>query len=334
MKKVCAIVLVVCFFSACFSTGKEVPQQQTVIRESDVDIGYVWMMPLRTTFEELLTNTDQWRETRAVIDVIGYADHDLVRNYSDDVLRAGFAVLNELGLPLALEVGAVKEWGTTGQGTFYAQQPMWEKFIDLGATIVGIVMDEPLVAVHAHPQFNHIRGDAAKLEYAAEETAEFMRLVREDYPDWFIACIEVFPHFSANYMIRFINTLEEKLAEKGVRGQDFFRLDVNWAAFQHFSMPWLDGWRQARRIEDHCRSIGLPFSQIYWASDIPRDPGGWLNSILRMGQGYRDAGGRPDQYVIQSWLNNENIPENALPETDPHSFTYSVLEFNRQFIPR
>ena len=298
------------------------------------NIGYKWMMPRRNTFEELTTRLGEWQDTQSLIDVIGYADHNLNNLYSDTVLRNGFAAMNKAGLPLGLEVGAIKEWGLGREGTFRVQKPMWDRFISLGATIAGIVMDEPLVAVGAHAQFDFVGDADARFEYAVEHTAEFIKMVREDYPDWFIADIEVFPHFTADYVIRWIDALEARLKEKGVRGQEFFRMDVDWNAFTSKNLTWEQGWLEVKRIEDHCRSIGLPFSLVYWAADIPRAPGGWLNSILRMGQGYKDAGGKPDQYVIQTWLNSENIPELTLPESDPHSFTYSVLEFNKQFIPR
>ena len=323
--KVCAAVVFFMVLSACEGPIDEVPPQP-------IGPTYIWMMPRRTTFEELLTNIDQWQETLELVDVIGYADHDLNRLYSDAVLSHGFAVLNDIGLPLALEVGAIKEWSVTGAGTFAIQRQTWDKLIGLGATIVGIVLDEPLVAVHAHSQFNFVGDAEAKFEYAVEETAEFIRLVRENYPHWFVADIEVYPHFTADYVIRWIDALEARLRAKGVRGQEFFRMDVDWNAFRPRNQ-YMQHWEEVRRIEDHCRSIGLPFSQIYWAANIPRDPGGWLDAILEMGQRYQDAGGMPDQYVIQSWLNNEEIPEKTLPETDPESFTYSVLEFRKQFIP-
>jgi hypothetical protein len=76
-----------------------------------------------------------------LIDIIGYADHRLVGHNSDGVLEECFAVMNRIGLPLALEVGAVKEWGIDAEGTFNSQKPMWDKFIRLGANIAGIVMD-------------------------------------------------------------------------------------------------------------------------------------------------------------------------------------------------
>ena len=361
MNKLVIAAVVLLAFSACVGhKTTEKPLESTANMDG---LGYVWMMPKSGSFIELLDNDklDQWQETLAAIDIIGYADHVLFGSRDEDmrlipypreVHEAVFEVMNQIGLPLALEVGAVKPWGRTGLSAFTQQNnSFWKNFIERGATIAGIVMDEPLSAVFNRYDTHFAdlipeNTPEAKFEYAIEETAYFMQLVREEYPDWFIACIGVYPNFDADETILWIDALEARLAEKGVRGQEFFRLDVDWNAFgknytnalgQRRYISWERGWSEVKRIEDHCRSIGLPFSLVYWAADVAAspvlraDPASWLNSILQMGQRYQNAGGRPDQYVIQTWI--PNIPEKTLPETDPHSFTYSVVEFNKQIIP-
>ena len=350
MKKVFAAMVLLLCLTAC--GGPEEEEELGPTANMDGRGGYVWMMPKGDTFLEFMDddNLEQWKETLAVIDIIGYADHVLNREYTRTQHEAGFAVMKEIGLPLALEVGAVKEWGRTGQATYTSQRRMWNNFTTRGATIAGIVMDEPLAAVYNHyaTHFTELIPEntpAAKFEYAVEETAEFMRLVLEEYEDWFIACIEPFPWFSADYLIEWIDALEARLADKDVRGQEFFRLDVDWNAFGKYYtnahgesryLTWEQGWREVKRIEDHCRSIGLPFSLIYWAADVAgsaalqANPASWYNSILQMGQRYRSVGGRPDQYVVQTWI---GLPDKTLPEDHPHSFAYSVVEFNKQIIP-
>ena len=335
MNKLVIAAVVLLTFSACDGPVTEPPPEP-------IGPTYIWMMPRGDTLVELTTQIDKWKETLELIDVIGYADHILHKNYSDTQLRESFAVLKEHGLYLALEVGAIKEWGTTGASTFTQQKNgFWDRYIELGAPLVGIVMDEPLVAVHSHYKdyFSHFVDDTdeAKFEYAVEQTAEFMRLVRNAYPHWFIADIGVYPYFDADKTILWINALEARLAAKGVRGQDFFRLDVDWNHFRTNQQNYPYHWGQVKRIEDHCREIGLPFSLIYWAANVAgrpnlqADPTSWLTYILQMGERYQDVGGKPDQYVIQTWI--PNIPAMTLPETNPHSFTYSVLEFNKQIIP-
>ena len=320
-------------------TREKIIAARSLMQPGDVnDIGYIWMMPRADTLQDLMRRLQDWPQTQALIDILGYADHRLSGHNSEGVLQECFAVMNRIGLQLGLEVGAVKEWGIDAEGTFNAQKPNWDRFIRLGANIGGIVMDEPLVAVMNSRQFSHLESYEERFEFAVEETAEFIRMVRESYPTWFVADIEVYPHFDADFVIQWIDALEARLIEKGVRGQDFFRMDVDWNAMPRQTVAeWEHGWREIKRIEDHCRSIGLPFSQIYWAADagasarIRSNPARWLDGIMRMGEAYEDAGGMPEQFVIQTWI--EEYPPSTLPETEEFSFTHSVLEFNRRFIP-
>ncbi len=52
-----------------------------------------------------------------------------------------------------------------------------------------------------------------------------------------------------------------------------------------------------------------------------------------MQQGYNCAlvQGAPDQYVIESWV---EAPSRSGPETEPFTFTRSVLDFARRFARR
>ena len=57
---------------------------------------------------ELFLRPDDWGDARAMIGALLYADHNL-SHLRDDGLRAWFAIMRSLGIPLELEVGAVKE---------------------------------------------------------------------------------------------------------------------------------------------------------------------------------------------------------------------------------
>jgi hypothetical protein len=118
-----------------------------------------------------------------------------------------------------------------------------------------------------------------------------------------------------------------------VRGLDFYRLDVNWIVFITEGKA---GWPDVREIESICRGRKIPFSLIYWASDYPlhkskslADNDTWYTSIMAQGYDYSAVGGRPDQYVVESWI---GAPTVALPESEPGSFWGSVLRFARKFV--
>jgi hypothetical protein len=289
----------------------------------------VWMMPPAAAdgrcLRELFTQPDLWRETRAEVQVLGYADHNLNRQFTDQELGAWMPLLAQWNLKLGLEVGAIKEWGPTGRKAFDAQRPMWDRFQKLGGKIHALAMDEPLCCAR-----NVLKKDQA---YAVEETAQFIALVRQHYPDVLVGDVEPYPSLTLAELFAWIDALQTRLKELNVRGLDFFRVDVDWV---HFIYGDKGNWREVRKLEEACRARKLPFSLIYWAADYPHlerlGRGGdaaWYISTLRQGQDYALVGGRPDEYVIESWVNG---PAHAVPEKTEWTFCKSVLDFCERFV--
>ncbi len=54
----------------------------------------------------------------------------------------------------------------------------------------------------------------------------------------------------------------------------------------------------------------------------------WRAGMMHQAKVYREAGGHPDELVIESWL---HTPDHAVPETSAETFTASALEFLRVF---
>ena len=271
--------------------------------------------------KELVRSPELWVESRKHVDAINVADHVVNRHFKDDKeLAELFDGFRKMNLPIHMEVGAVKPWGKTGKECFERQKPQWERFIRLNADIRGISMDEPLNCCDTHLKMDNA------MEYAATETAEFIALVRKDYPDWVIGDIEGYPALSIEQTIQWIDLLEAKLKAKGVRGMDFFRLDVDWMHFVHDTGK--GNWQGVKQIENHCRSKNIPFSFVYWAANYPSlDSRGlasdrvWYVGAMQMYFDYLAVNGNPDQVVVQSWVNG---PNTILPESEPFSFVRSV----------
>ena len=288
----------------------------------------IWMMPPSQdngrAFRELFQQPDAWKETRSLIHVLGCSDLNTKRQFTDDELKAWFARMNEWGLKFAMEVGAIKPWGLTGEKTFAAEKPLWERVERLGGRIYAIAMDEPLLCCREHI---HKPDD-----YAVQETASYIALVRKHYPQILVGDIETYPSIPVADHIWWIEALNKRLAELGVRGLDFYRLDVNWA---NFIVQNHGSWPEVKKLERYCRSRKLPFSMIYWASGQPllkqmalADESTWYVSIIHQGHAYAMAEGTPDQYVIESWI---DAPPRCLPEADEWTFTRSVRDFVRTF---
>ena len=116
---------------------------------------------------------------------------------------------------------------------------------------------------------------------------------------------------------------------------DFFRLDVDWICYTARNQgSWLD----VRKLEHYCRQRKLPFSLIYWASGYPAlerlglaDDSTWYVGIMQQGYDYAYLRGQPEQYVIQSWV---GAPVRCVPESEPFTFTGSVLDFSHRFVKK
>jgi hypothetical protein len=300
-----------------------------LMRVCPVQAQEVWMMPPASadgrSLRQLFANPEQWAQTRSRVEVLGYPDHLLNKQFTDEELRQWLPQLKKLGVKLGLEVGAVKPWGTTGLKTFEIEHPIWDRFLSLGGEIYALAMDEPLTAA---------RNDLhASNEYAVEETAQFIVLVRRNYPNVLIGDIEAYPSFPTDQLITFIDALQARLKHLNVRGLDFFRLDVDWMNFVHGTGG---GWVEVKNLENACRQRKIPFGLIYWAADYPQmsqmklaDDSTWYVSVMQEGYDYATVGGAPDEYVIESWI---GAPAQTIPETGEWTFTRSVLDFSRKFV--
>jgi hypothetical protein len=220
---------------------------------------------------------------------------------------------------------AIKEWGITGEATFSRQLPAWEHIGKLGGTIHAIAMDEPLLCTRKRLQ----KPD----EYAVEEAARFIALVRQRYPEMPIGDIETYPSIPLPDHFRWIENLNRRLREKHVRELDFYRLDVNWI---NFTVQQTGSWKEVKQLEEYCRARHLPFSLIYWPSDLPvlkklgrAGESTWYLSIMREAQDYAVIGGAPDEFVIESWVGE---PAKSVPESTDWTFTRSVRDLVERFV--
>jgi hypothetical protein len=289
----------------------------------------MWAMPPGNApgpepLKELFAQPEEWTKARSEIGVLGAADHVLTTKFTDEELRADMAMMKAWHLKLGLEVGAIKEWGTTGDVAFAHSSKMWDRLIADGAPLDAIAMDEPLACAR-HKLHK-------TMSYAVENTAIYISLVRKKYPEMQVGDIEPYPGFQTPELMEFLDALQARLKEMGVRGLDFYRVDVDWMHFHPGDDAGKDGWKGVRNLEAEVHKRGIPFSLIYWAADLPsqRNAGKlteetWEKGILEQEEDYRKAGGVPDEYVLESWVGS---PSHSVPETQKGTFMHSVVAFN------
>jgi len=276
-------------------------------------------------FRELFERPEEWKETRSLVDVLFFSDLSVRDRFTDSELTRWFAQAREWKLKLAMEVGAIKPWGRTGADALAKEKDYWEHLQKLGADLYAIAMDEPLVCTREEIHESD--------EYAVEQTANYIALVRQSFPDLLVGDIEAYPSSSVEQHEHWIEALNKRLADKGVRGLDFYRLDVDWLNFTEQNKG---SWRDLQRLEAWCRDRKLPYQLIYWAASYPAlarrglaDDSTWYTSIVQQGYDYAIVNGKPDAYIIESWI---QAPSRCLPETADWTFTRSVRDFARKFV--
>ncbi len=284
----------------------------------------VWMMPPPWTgngqcLRELLNRPDEWKQTRAAIDGMGYWPWLLNVHFSDAEIRTFFARLAEWKLPCNMEVPVLKKEVPTAREAFAQLEGFTKRFRPLGWKVEAFSFDEPAYASR------HILGYTP--QRCAEETAAYIGMLRAVEPKASICAIEPYPALTVAELCGFVDNLKARCAATGVRGIDTLRLDIDWAGMANQ----LSGsWKDVKAVEEHCRAAGVKFSLICWASDYPYlaeqgMAGGmtWYTGVMHTAQAYALAGGRPDHYMVESWV---HCPEHAVPEAEMGSFSRSVLD--------
>lgn len=292
----------------------------SVARAAEVMPRVVINAPSSQGLQQMISDDDQWITARAGTDGL-LTVPNIAKAFSDDELQQFGTRMKSWRKTLDLEVGAIKEWSLDGEKSFQMQKGDFDRLTRHGLDIGSFAMDEPLskaLSLHKSEDF------------AVEQTARFILTVRKNYPQALIGDIEPYPSQNIDEHIRWIDRLQQRLHQLGDKGLDFYRVDPDWVSFQ---VAHKGSWAELKKIEDHCHSAGLKFSLIYWDSDFwqAKNAGTlndktWYDGILKEEHAYAAAGGKPDQFVIESWIGQ---PKAVIPDSEPYTFTNSVRDFVR-----
>jgi len=320
----------------------------------------VWLIPPPwpgngQCLRELVQRGDEWKTARSKARGIGIYAWLLNVHHSDDDLRAMFARLGEWKLGFGLEVPVVKakNWGMPeplqAQSAFDQLAGFTARFRSLGmGEVTWFAFDEPVYAArYAIPAsgaavpsapaielFGRVKMDpdaAHRIAYAAAETASFIAQMRKAHPGAQMGDIEPYPALNPDEIETAVSAIQKSCAERGIKGLDFFRLDVDWDLMEQKTFG---SWSEVNQIAARCRERGIAFHMIFWSANQPRlikagaNPMHWRDGILHQAQAYRAANGTPDALIIESWL---HTPEHAVPETNAETFTASLLDFLKAY---
>lgn len=215
----------------------------------------------------------------------------------DDELRQCLANLAAAGKGIAIEIEVLKPSGvcTSAEQCWAARAPVVARLKALGAGKIAFHMDEPWTGSEGY----------LSLDQAVQQTAAWIALARAAYPDATMILVEAFPHHSAADLVGYftrVNALEP----------------IQYAAVDH------DGQAGGTvldldQIRDGVRSAGIGYEHLYWNADPALT---WAQGLAA--ERARMAGLDPDLAAVSDWTGH---PSAILPETDPASFTGSLLTF-------
>lgn len=238
-----------------------------------------------------------------------------INHASNADLRHVVQEIKRRGMAIAFEIGPLPVQGDCGKGVegFTSLDPLApaRRIVAAGGTVGYVTLDEPFVFASIYKGKNACHWPA---ERVARELASYRTALRKLCPGVVVGDIE--PLWRGMAPAALEQWLEDYRATTGAY-PDFLHLDVD------FSRP---DWPQAAlELETYARARGIRFGIFYTGDATDRIDALWVEHAAQRALAYeRDAGGRPDDVIFQSWHDH---PDYLLPETEPTTFTYLINRY-------
>jgi hypothetical protein len=269
-------------------------------------------------FDDLFAASAPWTTAQAHVQVFEIPSSWVMNYATADELRQLVAGVRERGIALALGIGAFSITAGCGsgiEGFDFGLEPL-QKIAAAGGHVDVVVFDESWAFssdLYDAPNACHW-----STQEAAQHVVPFIRQLRGYAPDIVIGDTEpLWTNVTPERMLEWTDTYAAATGEP----LGFLQVDVDW---DHRA-----DWPSAvRSIEAGAHARGIEFGPIYNGGDAVSDAE-WVDLTLQRAFTYEEvAGGRPDQVILQSWMDH---PDHVLPETDPSTFSGLI---NRYFAPR
>lgn len=290
----------------------------------------VWFGPNMGSrdYPELFTKPEQWSKARSRIDVFKFYTQNVLEypcaicgdNTLDAFVEAqAFRRLTDWGIAIAVEVGAVKEWGCTGKEEFRVAKETIQNIRANGGIVTFLDMDEPFIGgelVANGKTCGHT------MEQSADVASQFVRQVKAAYPNILVGDTEPYPYFSVTELEQWILALE-------ARGTTLahFHLDVD---IENVRVNRRDVVTDLQTLSQFFQEHQIPFGVIFTSNWTAAGSNrayfdstmGWIRTV-------NDAIGKPQHVIFQSWQGPapsgaHEFPIN-LPENDPKDYSHTRL---------
>ena len=282
----------------------------------------VWFGPNLASRDmlRLFTNDDEWKHARERVGVfqfyasqVGAGDTcaDCGENDLQHLAAVGaFEKLDRWRIAVAVEAGAVKDWGCTAEATLPSIQRALQRIDTARGRVQFVAMDEPLLGGEECGQ---------AMDSTAKEVSLYAAALRSARPALVVGDVEPYPRFDAARLVAWLDAV----AAQGVK-LGFFHLDVDRV---RASVLAADVPADLATLQAACRARGIPFGVVFWGGD-GLDEAAYAEDVLAWVDTVSAAIGAPEQIIFQSWSasvdGRKEVPVN-LPESSTTVWTHTRL---------
>ena len=283
---------------------------------------------------------------------------DQIRRADEADLRRFAQVVEARGIEIAVECAGLCNWRAkhgdhAGEMSFQDEFRKVKRYLDAGGRVKYLDMDGPFRRMfYQRTKAGMTRSDYHTLDTAAQELVDAMRLWREAVPELEFYLLTNFPNWGygehpAYHSWRFAGegkmgwgdykrvlataidrTNEAEIPLRGVTVDSPY--DYTIGAFrsnQPAVTRGVDWIGRIRELEDDVEARGLEFNLIVNSSRAGSPKTGsdelFAQETLAFVDLYRDRGGTPCAYIIQSWY---DYPTAYVPETQPGTMAHLMKQ--------
>jgi len=317
------------------------PMVTSVSEPTPMASDLVWFAPNfgSRDYTDLFTKPELWSETRVRINVFKFYTQNMLDQRCSicggNTLKAfvevdAFRQLNEWGIAIGIEVGAVKEWGCNGNETFRVASTVIQNIKENGGTVAFVDMDEPYIGGEL------VANDQScgyTMEQSANGTARFVQLMNSSYPNILVGDTEPYPYFSVSELEQWIGALEDRDVTLA-----HFHLDVDMLQARSDNE---DVFADLQTLSQFFQERHIPFGVILTSNTnwVPNSDRAFFDATMNWIRTVNAALDKPQHVIFQSWQGPSangihEFPIN-LPEDDPdtYSLTRLVIEGLEMFEP-
>lgn len=266
-------------------------------------------------FMQLFKTDAPWEAAARQIQVFKLYGEWVGNHPGDAQLQQAIRDLNRRGMAIAIETGPLDPdgcgVGIEGFSTINSALQNARAIKSAGGTLHFIALDEPYYYGHFYDGPNACHWTAEKI---AQEVDEFIKAVRNIFPDVIVGDTEPLagPAGAKEYQ-EWLDT--------------FYRVNGYHLAFLHMDIDWSrTKWPdEVKAIQEHGSRIGVPIGIIYNGNASDKTDEDFLSATgERVKRLELATGVQPDHVIFQSW---NDKPDQALPETEPFTFTGFINQY-------